>query len=69
MQYDYRATYFLIKLFTFLCFNTGFSQYFNDFSEKDIKTIMEKTGCTKEQALDALEETGDLAGAILKLSE
>ncbi len=41
----------------------------NDFSEKDVKTIMEKTGCSKEEALDALEETGDLAEAIMKLSE
>lgn len=41
----------------------------NDFSEEDIKTIMEKTGCSEEEALDALGETGDLAGAILRLSE
>jgi len=41
----------------------------NDFSEEDIKTIIEKTGCSKEEALNALEETGDLAEAIMKLSE
>jgi NACalpha-BTF3-like transcription factor len=29
---------------------------------------MEKTNCTEEQAKKALEETGDLAEAILKLS-
>ena len=40
----------------------------NDFSEKDIKTIMEKTGCSEEEAMNALEETGDLAEAIMKLS-
>ncbi|MDO8622725.1 MAG: nascent polypeptide-associated complex protein [archaeon] len=38
------------------------------FSEQDIKTIMEKTGCTKKQAEKALEKTGDLAEAILELS-
>jgi nascent polypeptide-associated complex subunit alpha len=37
-------------------------------SQEDIKTIMEKTNCTEEQAKKALEETGDLAEAILKLS-
>jgi len=38
------------------------------FSEDDIKTIMEKTGCTEKEAKKALSETGDLAEAILKLS-
>ena len=38
-------------------------------SEDDIQTIMEKTGCSKKDAKAALEETGDLAEAILKLSE
>ena len=37
-------------------------------SDDDVKTIMEKTGCTKEKARKTLEETGDLAGAILELS-
>jgi len=37
-------------------------------SEDDIKTVMEKTKCTEEQAKGALENTGDLAEAILKLS-
>lgn len=41
----------------------------NDFSEEDIRTIIEKTGCSEEEAINALEETGDLAGAILKFSE
>ncbi|MEK6913067.1 MAG: nascent polypeptide-associated complex protein [Nanoarchaeota archaeon] len=40
-----------------------------DFSEEDIKTIIEKTGCSKAEAKKALEETGDLADAIMKLSE
>jgi nascent polypeptide-associated complex subunit alpha len=39
------------------------------FSEEDIKTVMEKTNASEEQARQALEETGDLAEAIMKLSE
>jgi nascent polypeptide-associated complex subunit alpha len=38
------------------------------FSEEDIKVIMEKTNCGREEALHALEKTGDLAEAILELS-
>jgi len=38
-------------------------------SEDDINTIVEKTGCTKEQARKSLENTGDLAESILELSE
>ena len=38
-------------------------------SEEDIKTVMEKTGSTKEDAGKALKDSkGDLADAILKLS-
>ena len=37
------------------------------FNEDDIKTVMEQTGCNEEEAKNALEETGDLAEAILKL--
>ena len=37
--------------------------------EDDIKTIMEKTGCSEKQSRKALEETGDLAEAIMKLNE
>ncbi len=40
----------------------------SSFSEKDIEVIMQKTNCSEEQAKQALEETGDLAEAILKLS-
>jgi alpha-NAC-related protein len=39
------------------------------FSEADIETIMEKTSCSREEAESALKETGDLADAIMKLSE
>lgn len=39
-------------------------------SEEDIKAVAEKTGKTEEEAEKILEETGgDLAEAILKLSE
>lgn len=41
----------------------------NTSSEEDIKTIIEKTQCTETQARQALEETGDLAEAILELSK
>jgi len=38
-------------------------------AEEDIETIMEKTGCTKEQAEEALKKaSGDLTEAILNLS-
>ena len=40
-----------------------------DNTEEDIKTIIEKTGCSEEQAKQALEKAnGDLAEAILSLS-
>jgi len=39
-----------------------------EISEEDIATIMEKTGSTKTGAKKALEETRDIAEAILKLS-
>ena len=39
------------------------------FSESDIKTVMDKTGSTKKEAISALEASdGDLAEAILELS-
>ena len=37
--------------------------------EEDIKTIMEKTGKKKEEAEKALDKEGDLAEAIIKLSD
>jgi len=40
-----------------------------DSLEEDIKTIMEKSNCSEEDAKKALEESGgDLTEAILKLS-
>ena len=41
-----------------------------DIPEDDVTLVMEKTGKTKEEAKKALEESkGDIAEAILKLSE
>ncbi len=37
--------------------------------EEDIRLIMEQTGVSREEAEKALRETGDLAEAILKLTE
>ncbi len=39
-----------------------------EISENDLKTIMEKTGCSEKKARESLEKTGDLAEAILELS-
>jgi nascent polypeptide-associated complex subunit alpha len=39
-----------------------------EFSEQDIQMIMEKTNCSRKEAESILQETGDLAEAILKLS-
>lgn len=39
-------------------------------TEKDIQTVIDKTGCTKEKAQETLEKyNGDLAEAIMELSE
>ncbi len=37
------------------------------FSENDIRMIMEQTGADEEEVEDALHETNDIAGAILKI--
>ncbi len=39
-----------------------------NFSEEDVKTIVEKTGCSEKVAKESLEKTGDLAESILELS-
>lgn len=40
-----------------------------DTTEEDLQTIMEKTGCSKEKAKEALDASaGDLTEAILSLS-
>jgi len=38
-------------------------------SEYDIKTIVKKTGVSESKAKETLEKTGDLAEAILELSD
>ena len=38
-------------------------------SEEDLKTVMEKTGCSEDQAKETLEKTGDLAESIMELSK
>lgn len=38
-------------------------------SEEDINTVVEKTGCTSDQAEKVLKNTDNLADAILELSE
>jgi len=38
------------------------------YSEEDIKTVIQQTDCSEQEAIEALKETqGDLAEAILKL--
>ena len=37
-------------------------------SEEDVRTVMEKTGAKEKEARKALEETRDIAEAILQLS-
>ncbi len=44
-------------------------EFSDGFSDEDIKTVMEKTGASEKEARKALEETGDLAEAIMKLGE
>jgi len=39
------------------------------FAPEDVRLVMEKTGATEENALNALEEEGDIAAAILKLKK
>ncbi len=40
------------------------------FTDDDVQTVIEKTGCSKKEAKQALENSnGDLAEAILELSE
>lgn len=41
--------------------------YETEITEEDIKTVMSQTGKSRDEALAAIRETGDLAEAILKL--
>ena len=40
-----------------------------EFSKEDIRTVMEQTRCSEDEAKEALEETKDIAEAILKLKK
>ena len=41
-----------------------------EIKEEDVQMVIEQTGCTKQQAEDALKESdGDIASAIMKLQE
>jgi nascent polypeptide-associated complex subunit alpha len=47
---------------------TGDIEEFSRLNEEDIKTVMEQSSCSEEQAKQALEKTnGDIAEAILSL--
>lgn len=39
------------------------------FSEDDVKLVTEQTGCSEEDAIKALDETRDMAEAIMKLQK
>jgi nascent polypeptide-associated complex subunit alpha len=41
----------------------------SEFSEEDLRLVVEQTGATPQEAAEALEETGDIAQAILKLKK
>ena len=38
-----------------------------EFTDEDVETVMEKTGASEDEAIEALEEEGDLAMAVMKL--
>ena len=47
---------------------TGSIEELSSISEEDVKTVMEQTSCSEEQAREALEKAeGDLAKAILDI--
>jgi nascent polypeptide-associated complex subunit alpha len=41
----------------------------SDITDDDVKLVMEKTKCSEEEAKAALNDTGDIAAAIVKLSQ
>jgi nascent polypeptide-associated complex subunit alpha len=41
-----------------------------EITDEDIETVMAQSGCTREEAIEAIEECdGDLAEAVIKLSD
>lgn len=37
------------------------------FSAEDVETVVRESGCSREEAVEALEKEGDIAGAIISL--
>ncbi|MFP4045833.1 MAG: nascent polypeptide-associated complex protein [Candidatus Aenigmatarchaeota archaeon] len=48
---------------------TGKEEAKTEFSDEDIKTVMDQTGASEEEAKQALEEEDDLAMAVMKLKQ
>ena len=44
------------------------SEFDEHYSDEDVQLVIEKTNCSDEEARAALEETKDIAEAIMKLS-
>lgn len=40
-----------------------------DFTEEDIQMVVDQTGCTEKEAEEALQETDDIAQAIMALKD
>ena len=45
------------------------SEEVEKFSSDDVDTVVEQSKCSKEEALEALEKEGDIAGAIINLKK
>lgn len=39
------------------------------FSQEDVELVVEQTGCSEAESLNALKQTGDIAQAIMKLKK
>ncbi|MFB6145770.1 MAG: nascent polypeptide-associated complex protein [Candidatus Nanohaloarchaea archaeon] len=39
----------------------------SEISQEDVEIVMDKTGCSEEEARKALEDTGDIAEAVMDL--
>lgn len=47
----------------------GLEANYEKFNSDDVKTVAEQAGCSEAEAKKALDETGDIAEAILKLKQ
>lgn len=54
---------------TFQIMGEVYEQPTEKFSQKDIDLIMQQSGCSEASAKQALEETGNIAQAIMKLKK